>query len=160
MSTFLGKTGAGVVLAETAADDFLDETGELEVDFLCWNGEVAGSAPIERRKLLLLSSTILSGSNGSGKTMSATRGDSVSLKAKSSVSVCFDAFITSTHFSVHTPISLYCIGPVGSSITLHSPTPMLLVGTTAGPATAARNLSVVVSSLASNLARHVAHSGI
>ena len=42
--TFLGNKGAGVVLVETAADDFLDDTGELEEDFLCWNGELAGSA--------------------------------------------------------------------------------------------------------------------
>ena len=32
--TFFGKTGAGVVLVETAADDFLDDTGEFEVSDL------------------------------------------------------------------------------------------------------------------------------
>ena len=33
--TFFAKIGAGVVLVDTAAEDFLEETGELEEDFLC-----------------------------------------------------------------------------------------------------------------------------
>ncbi len=105
-------------------EDFLEGVGELqEDDFLDMLGEPieGGTAPLLR--LLLLSSTTLSGL-GSNLNKSATRGDSVSLKAKSSVSVCLDALITSTHFSVHTAASLYRAGSAGSSTSLHSPTPI------------------------------------
>jgi len=35
VTTFFAMIGAGVVLVDTAAEDFLDETGEFEEDFLC-----------------------------------------------------------------------------------------------------------------------------
>ena len=118
-----------VEAAEAAeAEPFLVVSGEFIDSRLDGDGEVV----VDLRRLLRRCKTTLSGEGS--KTISATRGDSVSLNAKSSVSVCLEALITSTHFSVQTPTSLNFIGPVGSSITLHSPTPILLVGTGSGPA--------------------------
>ena len=64
--------------------------------------------------------------------------------------------MTSTHFSVQTPICLNAVGSGGSSINLQSPTPIVRV-TTAGAGTglaptAAKNLSVVVLFSASEAA--------
>ena len=95
-----------------AVDDLRDTLGEE--DFLRH-----GAVRLDKRWFTL------SGNSTGSKTMSATLGDSVSLKAKSSVSVCFEALMISTHFSVHTPTVLYLEGSLGSSIIKQSPTPIV-----------------------------------
>ena len=108
-----------IALGVEKAEDFLDGPGELVDDFLDATGDPAAVL----LRLLLLSMTTLSGL-GSKRKRSATLGDSVSLKAKSSVSVCLEALITSTHFSVHIAASRNFVGPLGSSTSLKSPTPI------------------------------------
>ena len=126
------------------AEPFLVVSGEFIDSRLDGDGEVV----VDFRRLLRRCKTTLSGEGS--KTISATRGDSVSLNAKSSVSVCLEALMTSTHFSVQIPISRKAVGSGGSSISLQSPTPMVLVvvvgvgGVGLAP-TALRNLSLLVS---------------
>lgn len=132
------------VEAEAADEPFLVVNGEFIDSRLDGDGEVV----VDFRRLLRRCNTTLSGEGS--KTISATRGDSVSLKAKSSVSVCLEALMTSTHFSVQIPISRKAVGSGGSSISLQSPTPMerVVVVAAAGVGlapTALRNLSLLVS---------------
>lgn len=105
-----------------ADEDFLDTLGEFVEDLL----DTLGDTDFRRQGDVRLDNLCRrsSGSSDMGSSgISATLGDSVSLNAKSSVSVCLDALITSTHFSVQTPTVLNLNGSLGSSITLHSPTP-------------------------------------
>lgn len=110
-------TGTVFVIAVMDMDeDFLDTLGEFVED----RRDTLGEFLIHGDALVLFLSGLSTGSN----TISATLGDSVSLNAKSSVSVCFEALMTSTHFSVHTPIVRNLDGSFGSSMILQSPTPM------------------------------------
>ena len=116
-------------LSRVWVDDehFRTVRGEFAEDLLEADGELCDPVDIFF-KLEVLRRSTLSGVGCCwtiGK--SATRGDSVSLNAKSSVSVCFEALITSTHFSVQTPISRNFFGAGGSSMTLQSPTATVLL---------------------------------
>ena len=65
--------------------------------------------------------------------------------------------MTSTHFSVQTPMCLKAVGSGGSSISLQSPTPMVRVVTVAAGTglapTAAKNRSAVEVAFASSCSR-------
>merc|ERR1740128_1395558 len=108
-------------------DDFLDTLGDGlrddlrdtlgDEDFLRYGAERLETLDPRR------STGLSTGSN----TISATLGDSVSLNAKSSVSVCLEALMISTHFSVQMPTSLNFDGSLGSSITLQSPDPTVFI---------------------------------
>lgn len=122
-------------------EDFLDALGELIDDLR----DTFGDIDFLLNELDFLK-TDAGVSSGGSKTISATRGDSVSLNAKSSVSVCFDALITSTHFSVQTPTSLYLKGSSGSSIILQSPTPTVFISDILSVAEIPQDTSIVFTS--------------
>merc|ERR1719410_1146031 len=148
LASFIGVlAGAGVIVSlfffstlnvcvVLVDEDFLDTLGEFTDSLLDTLGDIdfrrQGDVRLDNLCLRSRGSSI-----GGSTAMSATLGDSVSLNAKSSVSVCFDARITSTHFSVQMPMERCLVGSPGSSMILPSPPPTLrisaILSTPVGP---------------------------